>query len=55
MQLRLTVIDPTASGPAVDCLVDVGAGARLREIRSDLGRDLLVVRGRPQPVQVALD
>jgi type III secretion system (T3SS) inner membrane Yop/YscD-like protein len=43
MQLRLTVIDPTASVPAVDCLVDVGADTRLSEVRSDLllavGRD----------------
>jgi len=47
MQLRLTVIDPTASGPAVDCLLDVGADARLREVPARLVLAGGRARGRP--------
>jgi DNA segregation ATPase FtsK/SpoIIIE, S-DNA-T family len=53
MQLRLTVINPTASGPAVDCIVDVCPDSRLGAVRSDLllavgrGDGRLFCAGRP--------
>ncbi|MEP6760892.1 MAG: FtsK/SpoIIIE domain-containing protein [Sporichthyaceae bacterium] len=36
MQLRLTVIDPTGSHPAVDCIVDVAADTMLGAVRPSL-------------------
>jgi S-DNA-T family DNA segregation ATPase FtsK/SpoIIIE len=36
MQLRLTVIDPTSSGPAVDCVVDAPSDAVLGDVRPNL-------------------